>query len=114
MEAVNEKKSGAALIQIGELTIDPDHYSVRKNGVDLELSKKDYDVLVFLASNAGKAYSREELLNGVWGYDGYYGDIRTVDVTICRLRNKIESDPAKPEYLLTKRGIGYYLNNKMD
>ncbi len=111
-EMVNETKSGANLIVIGDLVIDPDHYSVKKNGVDLELSKKDYDVLAFLANNAGKAYSREELLNGVWGYDGYFGDVRTVDVTICRLRNKIENDPAKPEYLLTKRGIGYYLNSK--
>lgn len=100
-----------SVIVTGELAIDTKRYSVKKNGVDLDISKKDYDVLAFLAANIGTAYSREELLNGVWGYNGYFGDIRTVDVTICRLRNKIESDPAKPKYLLTKRGVGYYLSN---
>ncbi len=96
-------------ITIGELVIDREHYSVTKNGEPIELSKKDYDILCFLAENSGRAYSREELLSNVWGYDGFYGDIRTVDVTICRLRNKLEDNPAKPEYLLTKRGVGYYL-----
>ena len=89
--------------------IDSDRYSVTKNGEELELSKKDYDLLAFLASNIGTAFSREELLRQVWGYEGYYGDVRNVDVTICRLRTKIEADPAKPVYLMTKRGVGYYL-----
>ena len=62
-----------------------------------------------LAENLGNAYSREELLEKIWGYDDYYGDIRTVDVTVSRIRKKIEKDPAKPEYLMTKRGVGYYL-----
>ena len=64
---------------------------------------------LFLAANKGKPLSREELLERVWGYNGFYGDIRTVDVTVSRLREKLERDPAKPEYLMTKRGVGYYI-----
>lgn len=112
IQTSNSNSSVAQTIVVKDLTLDLDHYSVTKSGVELELSKKDYDVLLFLAKNIGKAFSREELLNGVWGYEGYFGDVRTVDVTICRLRNKIESNPSEPEYLLTKRGIGYYLNDK--
>ena len=111
-DAESAKQTDDSTIVVGELTIDTKRYSVKKNGVDLDVSKKDYDVLAFLAKNLGTAYSREDLLGNVWGYSGYFGDIRTVDVTICRLRNKIESDPAKPEYLLTKRGVGYYLSEK--
>ncbi len=96
-------------ITVGELEIDTEHYSIRKGGEELELSKKDYDFILFLAENLGNAYSREELLEKIWGYDDYYGDIRTVDVTVSRIRKKIESDPAKPEYLKTMRGVGYYL-----
>ncbi len=96
-------------IVIGELEIDQEHYSVTKNGEPIELSKKDYDLIALLAENAGKAFTREELLEKVWGYDDYYGDIRTVDVAVNRLRSKIEKDTAKPEYIMTKRGVGYYL-----
>jgi two-component system response regulator VicR len=99
----------SAGIVIGELEIDQEHYSVTKSGEPIELSKKDYDLLVLLAENAGKAFTREELLEKVWGYDDYYGDIRTVDVAVNRLRSKIEKDTAKPEYIMTKRGVGYYL-----
>lgn len=108
-EVVTEKKAALDVIQIGELKVDSDHYLVTKNDEPIELSKKDYDFIAFLAANVGKAYSREALLEEIWGYDDYYGDIRTVDVTVCRIRNKIEKDPAKPEYLMTKRGVGYYL-----
>ncbi len=97
-------------IEIREITIDCDRYSVTKNGEEIELSKKEYDLLVFLSSNIGKPYSREELLENVWGYEGFYGDIRTVDVTVSRLREKLESNPSKPQYLLTKRGVGYYIS----
>ncbi len=97
------------IITVGELAIDTAHYSVTKNGEPIELSKKDYDFIAFLAANVGKAYDREALLDAIWGYEDYYGDIRTVDVTVCRIRNKIEKDPSKPEYLITKRGVGYYL-----
>ena len=109
-EVVAEKKAPAAEpITVGELTIDREHYSVTKNGEPVELSKKDYDFIVFLAENLGTAYSREDLLEKIWGYDNYFGDIRTVDVTVSRIRKKIEVDPARPEYLMTKRGVGYYL-----
>lgn len=106
---MKQPATAATTITIGELVIDATHYSVTKNGEPIELSKKDYDFIAFLAANAGKAYSRESLLETIWGYDDYYGDIRTVDVTVCRIRNKIEKDPARPEYLMTKRGVGYYL-----
>ena len=109
-EIVPKKESSAAeTVEIGDLMIDSERYLVTKGGEPIELSKKDYDFIAFLAANVGKAYSRENLLEEIWGYDDYYGDIRTVDVTVCRIRNKIEKDPAKPEYLMTKRGVGYYL-----
>jgi two-component system response regulator VicR len=75
----------------------------------IALSKIEYDLLSFLAANQGKPFKREELLESVWGYKEFFGDKRTVDVTVSRLRNKIEDDPGKPEYLMTKRGVGYYL-----
>lgn len=106
---VRQTPVSGEVIEVGELAIDTTHYSVTKNGEAIELSKKDYDFIAFLAANAGKAYSREALLEAIWGYDDYYGDIRTVDVTVCRIRNKIEKDPARPEYLMTKRGVGYFL-----
>ena len=96
-------------IVIGDLVIDRERYSVTKAGEEIELSKKDYDLIVFLAENVGNAYTREELLEKIWGYDDYLGDIRTVDVTVSRIRKKIEKDPARPEYLMTKRGVGYFL-----
>lgn len=107
-ESRESEKDETSLISVREIIIDCNRYSVRKNGIQVELSKKEYDLLVFFASNPGKIYSREDLLEKIWGYDGYYGDIRTVDVTISRLREKIEDDPAKPKYIMTRRGMGYY------
>ena len=104
----DEPKSG--ILRVGDLEIDRERYSVSKGGEPVELSKKDYDLILFLAENVGTAFTREELLEKIWGYDGYYGDIRTVDVTVSRIRKKIERDPARPEYLMTKRGVGYFLN----
>jgi two-component system response regulator VicR len=98
-------------IRVGELVIDLDRYSVTKAGEPLELSKKDYDLLVFFAKNVGKAFTREQLLENVWGYDGYLGDIRTVDVAIKRLRSKIEPGATKYEYIMTKQKVGYYLRD---
>ena len=109
-ETIIEKKTEeSAPVTIGDLSIDCAKYLVTKGGEPIELSKKDYDLLAFLAAHLGRAYSREELLEEIWGYENYYGDTRNVDVTVCRLRNKIEDDPSKPEYLMTKRGVGYYL-----
>ena len=96
-------------IVIRELTIDNKTYTVTKSGNEVELSRKEYEVLYFLASNKGSIFSREELLEKVWGYDGFFGDMRTVDVTMARLRSKIEDNPAEPEYIITKRTKGYYI-----
>ena len=101
--------TSAEAIRVGDLVIDRERYSVTKGGEVVELSKKDYDLILFLAENLGVAFTREELLEKIWGYDDYYGDIRTVDVTVSRIRKKIEKDPAHPEYLMTKRGVGYFL-----
>ncbi|MBQ2767846.1 MAG: response regulator transcription factor [Clostridia bacterium] len=97
------------VLTVRGLVIDTERYSVERDGTPIELSKKEYDLLSFLAANLGRPYSREELLEQVWGYEGFYGDIRTVDVTVSRLRSKIEVDPSKPEYLFNKRGVGYYI-----
>ena len=91
----------------GALEIDLNRYEVRKNGNVLELTLREFELLKYLAEREDKVYSREQLLEEVWGYE-YYGDIRTVDVTVRRLREKLEDDPANPQYIMTKRGIGYY------
>ena len=94
-------------IRIRELVIDPERHSVSKNGVELDLTQREYELVLFLSQNPGKIISRQELLTEVWQYD-YYGDLRTVDVTVRRLREKLEDNPAEPVYVLTKRGVGYY------
>jgi len=109
VRAAAQETKASSEIRIGELVIDQEHYSVTKNGEPIELSKKDYDLIALLAENVGKVFTREDLLEKVWGYDDYFGDIRTVDVTVSRIRKKIEKDPAKPEYIMSKRGVGYYL-----
>ncbi len=108
-KAKEVKNEAAGKYVTGDLVIDSARYSVTKGGEPIELSKKDYDFLVFLAENMGEAFTREKLLDKIWGYDDYYGDIRIVDVTVSRLRKKLEADPSKPEYLLTKRSVGYFL-----
>jgi two-component system response regulator VicR len=91
----------------GELTIDFDRYEVRKRGELVNLTLKEYDLLKFLATQQSQIFTREKLLEKVWGYE-YFGEPRGVDVTIRRLREKIEDDPGKPRYIMTKRGVGYY------
>ncbi len=100
---------GDEVLTVRDLSIDRGRYIVRRDGKELELSKKEYELLLFLMENAGKPFSREELLSSVWGYDGYLGDVGTVDTTVSRLRGKLEKDPKNPEYLITKRGVGYYI-----
>ena len=94
-------------VQYGNLTINLTRYEVQKNGQALELTLREFELLKFLAQYAGQVFSREALLEKVWGYE-YYGDMRTVDVTVRRLREKIEDDSAEPTYIMTKRGVGYY------
>lgn len=96
-------------IVIRELVIDNKNYKVTKSGREIELSNKEYELLYFLASHADEVFEREELLAKVWGYGDFYGGIRTVDVTMSRLRAKIEDVPAEPEYIITKRSKGYYI-----
>lgn len=91
----------------GNLTIDMTKYEVRKDDRPLELTLREFELLKYLAEQENQVFSREQLLEEVWGYE-YYGDIRTVDVTIRRLREKVEDDPGEPKYIMTKRGIGYY------
>lgn len=91
------------------LTIDVERYEAKKNGEVLDLTLREFELLKFLANQPDKIFSRETLLEKVWGYE-YYGDVRTVDVTVRRLREKIEDNPAEPVFILTKRGVGYYFN----
>ena len=103
----NESSSNGNTEQYGELTVDYDRYEVRKRGEIINLTLREYELLKFLATQKTQIFTREALLEKVWGYE-YYGDVRAVDVTIRRLREKIEDDPGKPRYVMTKRGIGYY------
>ena len=92
------------------ITINTDSFQVRKNGVPIDLTQREYELLTFLASHPGKVFSRVDLMEQVWNY-GYVGDdARTVDVTVRRLREKIEDNPAAPAYILTRRGVGYYFS----
>lgn len=93
--------------EFGNLTIDLNRYEIRKNGQVLELTLREFELLKYLAERENRVLSREQLLEEVWGYE-YYGDIRTVDVTVRRLREKLEDDSSNPQYIMTKRGIGYY------
>ncbi len=104
METNDEDKN---IIEEGNLRIDIGKYEVQKNGEVIDLTHLEFGLLKFLSSQKGQVFSRETLLREVWGYE-YYGDIRTIDVTVRRLREKVEDDPGKAEYVLTKRGIGYY------
>ncbi|HUW04412.1 MAG TPA: response regulator transcription factor, partial [Acidimicrobiales bacterium] len=100
--------SGSAHLRFGELEIIPDEGVVRRNGQDVHLTKTEFRLLVELASSPGRVFSREVLLERVWGY-GYFGDGRLVDVHIRRLRTKVENDPANPRHVVTVRGLGYKL-----
>ena len=94
----------------GGLTINPENYQVCKRDKPIDLTQREYELLTFLASHPGKVYSRTDLMEQVWNY-GYVGDdVRTVDVTVRRLREKIEDDPASPTLILTRRGVGYYFS----
>lgn len=97
-------------IQIGSLVIHPDAYTVTRDGTYVELTHREFELLHYLARHIGQVMTREHLLETVWGYD-YYGDVRTVDVTVRRLREKIEEAPSTPIWIVTRRGVGYYLRN---
>lgn len=106
-QAQAEEKQG---LSIFNLFIDTDMYVVYKDNEPLDLTHREYELVYYLARNSGKVMTREHLLQAVWGFE-YFGDVRTVDVTIRRLREKIEDDPSRPEYIMTRRGLGYMMRN---
>jgi len=102
-----ESGENRELISCAHISLDEKRRSAFKNGEEVVMTMKEFDLILFLMKNPGKVYSRESLLDLVWGYD-YLGDTRTVDVHIRRLREKLELDPAQPRHIITKWGVGYY------
>ena len=105
--AGNQEKDSSQTLEIGSISLDLNARNAYRNGVLAELTAKEFDVIEFLMRNANRVYSREALLDTIWAYE-YRSDIRTVDVHIRRLREKLEENPADPQYILTKWGVGYY------
>lgn len=97
-------------IRFMNLLIDSDMYLVYKDGQALDLTHREFELIHYMVKNNGKVMTREHLLQAVWGFE-YLGDVRTVDVTIRRLREKIEDDPSNPKYIITRRGLGYMMSN---
>ncbi len=108
---LTEPGAGGDVLRFGTLTIDNAGHAAFKDGVQLELTAREFELLRFLALHAGTVFSREALMEQVWNYE-YAGDARTVDVTIRRLREKVEDIPAHPVYILTRRGVGYLFAGK--
>ena len=108
--AAEQKQQGDRALTVGHIRLDPGQRSAWRGEEPVELTAKEFDLMELLMRNPGRVYSRENLLNVVWGYE-YIGDYRTVDVHVRRLREKLELDPANPEYIRTKWGVGYYLTN---
>lgn len=103
------EEDAASVINAGRIVLNLDRYEVRRDGKIVDLTLREFELLKFLALQPDKVFTREMLLEKVWGYE-YYGDVRTVDVTIRRLREKIEDDPSLPSFVVTKRGVGYCFN----
>ncbi|APG70252.1 response regulator transcription factor [Lactobacillus delbrueckii subsp. lactis] len=108
-----EKEQESNDIQIGNLLIKPDAYLVEKNGEKIELTHREFELLYYMAQHMDQVMTREHLLQTVWGYD-YFGDVRTVDVTVHRLREKIEDNPVRPKILVTRRGVGYFVKQQTE
>ena len=98
-------------ITFGPFVIDKNLQTVRKNGEPLELTQREYELMLYFISSSSRVITREELMEKVWGFD-YYGDLRAIDVSMRRLREKLEDDPSQPKYILTKRGSGYFIKEK--
>ena len=109
IDNADDKKTNK--IKVGELELDLDKFEVKARGEVIDLTLREFEVLKYLAGQPGQVVTRETLLEKVWGYE-YYGDIRTVDVTVRRIREKIEKDTSNPKILITKRGVGYYITAK--
>ena len=109
MEDIEGNKGN--ILKCGNLTIEIDRYEVKREDTVIELTLREFELVKFLAMHPGQIFSRENLLEKVWGYE-YYGDVRTVDVTIRRVREKLEKDPSQCEYIMTKRGVGYFFSKQ--
>lgn len=107
---IEKNNESSQVLNFDNMIIDIEKYEVKKDGLVIDLTVREYELLKFLASRKEQIFTREQLLEKVWGYE-YYGDVRTVDVTIRRLREKVEDNPGKPRYIVTKRGIGYYFKS---
>jgi len=103
----NVTSENDAILTFGDLTINQDLYEIRRGGEIIELTRREFELVKYMATQNDQVFSRENLLENVWGYE-YLGDVRTVDVTIRRLRTKLEANPNDPQYVLTKRGVGYH------
>lgn len=101
---------GGSKLDLGRIVVDTDLLVVYKDGKTLDLTQREYELIKFLASQPGKVFSREALMEHVWNYEGYVGDVRAVDVAVRRLREKLEDDPASPTFIVTRRGLGYLFN----
>ena len=112
-ENKNKKEQNTNKLEVGDLALDLDKFEVRVRGDVVDLTLREFEVLKYLAKQPGQVITREILLEKVWGYE-YYGDIRTVDVTVRRIREKIELDTSNPKILVTKRGVGYYLSTNKE
>ncbi|MFC0561266.1 response regulator YycF [Halalkalibacter alkalisediminis] len=97
-------------IAVGDLTIYPEAYQVKRRGEVIDLTHREFELIHYLAKHLDQVMTREHLLQAVWGYD-YFGDVRTVDVTVRRLREKVEDNPSYPIWIITRRGVGYYLSS---
>ncbi len=110
-EEGKQEGTKANTIVVGDLSLDLNRFEVKVRGEIIDLTLREFEVLKYLANQPGQVVTREVLLEKVWGYE-YYGDIRTVDVTVRRIREKIEKDTSNPKILITKRGVGYYIASK--
>ena len=108
---INADQQEKEIIKNKDLSIDLMKYEVKKCSTSIDLTVREFELLKFLAKQKDQVFSREQLLERVWGYE-YYGDIRTVDVTVRRLREKVEDDSSNPTYIMTKRGVGYYFKGE--
>ena len=109
--AMSQKESGNRIVTVRDMQLNMNNRSVTIAGKEVNLTAKEFDLLQLFITNRGKVFSRESLLETIWKYD-YLGDLRTVDVHIRRLREKIEKTPSQPEYIFTKWGVGYYFTDK--
>ncbi len=110
---IPKDENGEIIVAAEDFLINTTKYEVTKNGAPLDLTLREYELLKFLVTQPNRIFSREALLSSVWGYE-FYGDVRTVDVTVRRLREKVEEDSSNPKYILTKRGVGYYFDRQSE